>query len=135
MEQPGDQSPTFDLMKNGLAIIAMTRPDAAFVLDNLKQRIRRLTWLDDFSTGNAAQIWRAARLCYEIRAQDGKDLVEIKSLSREDLDVLYDFPKHWSTDGLKKVLKELRPRTRLAGPASPIEADLMAKELVDFMES
>lgn len=134
MEQPRDQKPSFDLLKNGLAVIAMTGSDAVFVLDRLKERIRRLTWLDDFETSSATEIWRAARLCYEVRAQAGRDVVRLSSLSREDLDILYDFPKHWSTEGLRKLLEEIRPRTRLAGPAGPVEADLMAKELVDVME-
>lgn len=134
MELPRDGKPSFSLLRNGLAVIAMTGSDAAFVLERLKERIRRLTWLDDFSTGSATEIWRAARLCYEVRAQAGDGPVRLSSLSREDLDILYDFPKHWSTEGLKRAIGELRPRTRAAGPAGPVEADLMAKELVDVME-
>jgi len=134
MEQPRDQKPTSDLLKNGLVTIAMTRSDAGFVIDRLKERIRRITWLDDFSTSSATEVWRAARLCYEIRAQDGKDTVFLTNLSREDLDIVYDFPKNWNTAELRKLVDELRARTRPAGPAGPIEADLMAKELTDLFE-
>lgn len=150
IEQPAHGRPAFLIGKNGLATAALEQSDASFVLDRLKERIRRLTWLDDFGPESAHEIWRAARMCHELATQfeeqrkkeqpvlDPEDLLplvvfRLSNLSLEDLDILYDFPKHWSTDALRKLIDQERGRVRSAGPVGPVEADAMAKDLVDVM--
>lgn len=131
-EAPEDGRPTCLVGRDSLATIWMRRSDASFVVDQLKRRIRRITWLDDLKSEHLHEMWRSCRMLYELSLSDG-EVLTLSNLSREDVEALDEFHPHWGTDGLKKVLDEVRPKVRESGPVSPVEADRMAKELVDLM--
>lgn len=131
MGAPASGRPTCDVGSDSLATVLMVRSDASFVIDSLKLRIRRITWLDDFGSDQAHELCRCSRMLYEL-SSDG-DTLSLSGLSKEDVSILLEFPEHWSFDGLRSVLEDAAPGVRESGPVGPVEADRMAKELVDMM--
>lgn len=129
--------PMILISKNGLATLFTDKSCGSLISQALKVRIRKITWQDNFTIESAFELSRAARMCYEIASQRGEEVQEVKltNLSREDLDILAGFQKHWSFEDLHTNISQLRNRVRLAGPVDPITADIMAKELVDVMTS
>jgi len=131
-EAPEEGKPTSLVGRDSLATVWMRRTDASFVIDQLKRRIRRITWLDELGPEHLHEMWRACRMLYELSLASG-DVLTLSNLSREDVDALDEFHAHWGVEGFKRVLDEIRPLVRESGPVSPVEADRMAKEIVDLM--
>jgi hypothetical protein len=133
-EEPRDGEPTLLVGRGGLASVRMRRSDASFVTDQLRRRIRRITWLDELGPEQAHEMWRSCRMLYELSLAGG-DVLALSNLSLEDADIILEFQDHWGVDGLKRALREALPSMRGSGPVGPVEADRMAKELVDMMAS
>ncbi|HED06301.1 MAG TPA: hypothetical protein ENI61_06430 [Ignavibacteria bacterium] len=106
----------------------------------MKNRLRRITWLDSFKIEEAHECHRISKICYEIVLQldnlndEPSSLVCINNVSSEDIDIFLDFPKHWRTVNLKNMINDVRPDIRKSGPISPIEQDRFAKQFIDVME-
>ena len=127
------------ILDNKLCNIILPKHYANHILVLLKNRIRRITWLDEFSIKEAHECHRISKICYELVYQlEDKNycgVVSITNVSCEEIDILLNFPKHWKTEELIRNLSDIRKDIRLSGPVSPIEQDRFAKEFIDIMES
>lgn len=137
MDPAGPGSISHDLTEDGLLNLRIHERDAPVVIRALRDRIRRLTWLDGAGRDEFFEMFRAARLCYELTDPGSSDCgtVLLSALSREDVEILYAIPLRTETEFLNRKLNEVRHLPRRAGPVGPVEADRMAKGFVDMMTS
>lgn len=108
-----------------LGELKLSESDARPVIEALKARIRRLTWLDKANQGTFLEIMRASRMCYEL--SDGGSLT---SLDRDDIDVLYDL--HEVERILLDPLNQIRGQVRQGLAATPVAADRVMKGVGDL---
>lgn len=108
-----------------LGEINLSESDAKAVIEALKARIRRLTWLDKADQRTFLEIMRASRMCYEL-----SDEGSLTSLDRDDVDVLYDL--HEVERILLDSLNQIRGRVRQGLAATPVAADRIMKGVGDL---
>lgn len=121
---------------DGLATIVVGREQAEKISDLLKERVRRMSRMDGWDPDHFHEIWRCARLGYEVceqlRAGDGN--VSLTSLSSEDVATLYSLPTESELEGLFRNLNAVRGKVRPAGPSSPVVCDRMGKAVFEIIE-
>jgi hypothetical protein len=108
-----------------LGSLILSESDAKSVIEALKRRIRRLTWLEDTDESSYLEMMRASRMCYEL-SQGGN----LTSLDREDVDVLYDL--HDVERILLEPLNTIRPHVRSGLSTTPVAADRVMKGISDL---
>ncbi|KKM70895.1 hypothetical protein LCGC14_1436120 [marine sediment metagenome] len=108
--------------------------DAVTIINLLKERVRRITWIEKSGTEEFLEIHRIARMCYEMADEDlhPDGFPTLSNLSKEDVGILYALDSHkvrWFVNTINAFRSGVRP----AGPVGPVEADLVAKDFVDIM--
>lgn len=100
----------------------------------LKERVRRITWLERAGTEEFLEIHRIARMCYEMADEDlhPDGFPTLSNLSREDVEILYALESHKAA-WLVNAINAFRLLTRPAGPVGPVEVDRVAKDFVTVM--
>jgi hypothetical protein len=83
-------------MKDGLVTIRLDPSDAAIITNLLKERVRRITWLEGAGTKEFVEVHRISRMCYEMSDEDlhPDGFPTLSNLSREDVDILYALESH-----------------------------------------
>lgn len=118
--------------KNGFVELTLSAGDAISLLTMMKDRIRRISHLEQAGPDEFAEVSRLARLCYVVSSVKGKEVV-VPHLSREDIDSIYVLPVTNLDSSFLNALNDVRLQARSGGPVDPVMADRMVKSLVEVM--
>lgn len=131
-DEPLPMRPIWSRSDTGLVNLRLTPSDAATIEGLLKERIRRITWLDNTGPEEFLEIHRISRMCYEMADVPITSFPTLSNLAREDLEILYALDDR-KIDWLTNILNQFRTDAREAGPVGPVEADLAAKDFLTVM--
>lgn len=128
----------FFIRNDGLCNIYLVRHRSRDVMDFLKDRIRKFTWLtyEEVNHERTLDVLRLAKLVYELKSdvKGHPDIVRMTNLSYEDLILFEEMPNNWSFKKLKEDIKAIKNSIRKSPWMDPVQSDLFCKELEVVME-
>ena len=139
-DEPNTSRPIWTLSDTNLVNFQLIPSDAAALTSVLKDRVRRITWIEEAGPMEFREIHRISRMLYEMSEVShvrtggfpSTGFPVLSNLSREDVEILYaldDQRVGWLTN----VINRFRETVREHGPVGPVEADLAAKDFLTVM--
>lgn len=127
--------PSASITESGFADITFPPEEAEALLEMLKNRIRRLSHLEKAEPHVFSEISSMARICFVISGTEPRRWVELRRLSREDVECIYVLNHGRETERLLQSLNDIRQKVRKTGPVDLDISDQAAKSVFEVMET